>query len=99
MIFSERQNFSIAMMARLLEVSRSGYYTWVLRQSQPSKRTQSRDQRDHLIKVAFKENHERFGSPRLTSYLNQNGMNTFIHMTNINYNLVNLDRFNVFLAI
>ena len=79
MIFSERQNFSIVMMARLLEVSKSGYYSRMKKQSKPSKRRQWRDQRDHQIRVAFKETHGRFGSPRLTSYLNDKGLRVCVN--------------------
>ena len=79
MIFSARQQFPILMMARLLNVSKSGYYSWVNRQSTPSKRQVARDQRDHLLRVAFKENSGRFGSPSLTKYLNRNGVRVCVN--------------------
>ena len=79
MIFSERQRFPILMMARLLNVSKSGYYSWVNRQSNPSRRQVARNQRDHQLRVAFKENSGRFGSPLLTKYLNRNGVRVCVN--------------------
>ena len=72
MIFSERNMFPIVMMARLLKVSRSGYYSWV-------KRKLARDKRDHHLRVAFKENLGRFGSPQLTHYLKRKGIKVSVN--------------------
>ena len=73
LIHSEESSYPIPMMLRLLEVSKSGYYSWMKRRSVPSKQAQRRQRRDHLIKVAFAETKGRYGSPRLTQYLKAQG--------------------------
>jgi len=73
LIHSEESSYPIPMMLRLLEVSKSGYYSWMKRRLVPSKQAQRRQRRDHLIKVAFAETKGRYGSPRLTQYLKAQG--------------------------
>ena len=58
--------FRISAMARVLQVSRSGFYAWRRRQIDgPSPRQQSRLDRDELVKQAFDADKGRSGSPRL----------------------------------
>ena len=53
-------------MSRVLQVSRSGFYAWRKRQSQPLPRQQRRKHMDELVKKAFEVKKDRSGSPGLT---------------------------------
>jgi len=53
-------------MSRVLQVSRSGFYAWRKRQSQPSPRQQRRKHMDDEVKKAFEAKKGRSGSPGLT---------------------------------
>ena len=57
--------FAIVTMARVLAVSRSGFYAWRRRQDKPSKRLQQRHSRDKMVKEHFDRQKGRSGSPRL----------------------------------
>lgn len=57
--------FSIAMMARVLSVSRSGYYTWLGNREMLSWRSQQREAIDALVKEAFVIGKGRNGAERI----------------------------------
>lgn len=67
----EKANFPITLMCRVLEVSRSGYYAWRRR---PESR---RSREDRRLVVSIKAVHERskrrYGSPRVTRELQDQG--------------------------
>ena len=55
--------FPVAMMCRVLEVSRAGYYAW--RQRQPSSQQRDDERLTELIRTVHKENRRVYGSPRI----------------------------------
>ena len=57
--------FSISMMARVLLVSRSGYYSWLDNREVISWRMQQREAIDALVKVAFFAGKGRYGAERI----------------------------------
>jgi putative transposase len=59
--------FSIEMMCRVLDVSRSGYYIWL--KSVPSKRTIENNKLIEQIQLIHKQSKETYGSPRITKEL------------------------------
>ena len=61
-------------MSRVLKVSRSGYYSWCLRQHQRSSRQQRRKSLDEAVKKAFHARKGRSGSPGLTLDLADSGL-------------------------
>ncbi len=67
------RQFKVSVMARILGVSRSGYYAWRQREGKPSKRQQARARLDRLTAVAFAKGKRRNGSPRLTRDLAEDG--------------------------
>ena len=69
----EKANYSIKRMARLLKVSRSGYYKWAHAQQ---KRLSGEDDRvafydgvDRKIHQIWKDSDEVYGAPRITAEL------------------------------
>ena len=72
-MLAEKINFSITRMARLLQVSRSGYYAWLKRQNQPGPRALRRS----LVEQQVLQSHARsggvYGSPRITADLRAAG--------------------------
>lgn len=64
--------FRITLMTRVLAVSRSAYYRW-LRCGEPGPRANARTQLDALVKATFEHFRSRYGSPRITRHLNDNG--------------------------
>jgi putative transposase len=67
----EKSNFSIARMARLLEVSRSGFYAWSKRL--PSKRAVRAEKIEAKIAWFHGESDEVSGSPRILADLREDG--------------------------
>ena len=63
--------YSVAMMSKVLGVSRSGYYKWL--RNQPEKSLLS-SQLDEHVKSAFSKNFMVYGSPRIAQYLKQIGI-------------------------
>ena len=57
--------FSISMMARVLLVSRSGYYSWLDNREVISWRRQQREAIDALVKAAFVAGKGRYGAERI----------------------------------
>ncbi len=71
---AEKAAYDIARMARLLEVSRSGYYDWVARQAAgPTPAQQRRVELAEKIKVFHKDSDEVYGSPRILADLREDG--------------------------
>ena len=71
----EKANYSIKRMARLLKVSRSGYYKWADTQQ---KRLSGKDNRatfyddvDRKIHQIWKDSDEVYGAPRITAELTE----------------------------
>lgn len=67
----ERENHSIALMCRVLEVSRSGYYKWLSRGI--SERQEKREKLLERILEIFQESRETYGCPRVHERLRQEG--------------------------
>ena len=71
-IEERRHDYSIAMLCRVLGVSRSGYYAWVKRP--PRVTALRRDELVHQIRAVHAAVKERYGSPRMTAELNARGV-------------------------
>lgn len=69
----EKTNYSIKRMARLLKVSRSGYYKWPHTQNQQAAGNDEREaymaEVDHKIRQIFNDSGCVYGSPRVTAEL------------------------------
>lgn len=74
----EKANYSISRMARLLKVSRSGYYKWAYQQNTKAAgndpREQFRKELDEKIRKSWKASHQTYGAPRITSDLHDEGI-------------------------
>jgi len=70
---SHSRQFRTVAMARVLGVSRSGYYAWRHRQGKPSRRQQTQARLDQRTQAAFAKSKGRNGSPRLTRDLADQG--------------------------
>jgi putative transposase len=70
-IHAEKAFFSIAALCRVLEVSRQGYYAYVSRL--PSARVASEVALRVLIRNAFEQSGNRYGSPRVLHQLRREG--------------------------
>jgi len=66
-----RDAFSVERMAKVLEVSRSGFYAWLRRK--PSRRVQEAGSFDAAVKVEFERNRRCYGRVRITDALRQGG--------------------------
>lgn len=64
---AEKANFSLAMMSRILGVSRSGYYSWKKRR--PSRRQKENELLSMKIQAIYEESHATYGSPRVCAEL------------------------------
>ena len=67
----EKSNYSVSRMARLLEVSRSGFYAWCKRL--PSKRAVRAERIEAKIAWFHGESDEVSGSPRILADLREDG--------------------------
>ena len=63
-----KNQFPVAMMSKVLGVSKSGYYKWL--KIEPEKSLRS-SQLDEQVKSAFNKNHMIYGSPRIAQYLEE----------------------------
>ena len=68
---AEKSNFTVSRMARLLEVSRSGFYAWLTRA--PSPRALRAERIEAKIAWLHGESDEVFGSPRILVDLREDG--------------------------
>ena len=69
MIQQERGQYPIALMCRMLRVSRAGYYAW---RTRPASNHQQRDSQLRVaIRALFHENRQRYGSVRIHRTLRQ----------------------------
>jgi len=70
-MLAEKSNFTVARMARLLEVSRSGFYAWCRRT--PSKQAVRRERIEQKISWFHGESDEVSGAPRILADLRDDG--------------------------
>ena len=63
MIHQHRDQYPIALMCRVLRVSRAGYYAWRSRPASP--RQQRENQLRVLIRAIYHDNQQRYGSVRI----------------------------------
>ena len=63
----EKANFPVALMCRVLKVSRSGYYAW--RERKPSDRAVENERLTAKIVEVHKESRQTYGSPRVHAEL------------------------------
>jgi putative transposase len=70
-IHAEKACFPIAAMCRLFDVTRQGYYAYVTRP--PSTRVRSDAELCVLIREAFEETRQTYGSPRVLDELRRRG--------------------------
>lgn len=66
-IRENQRAFSVLLMCKLFDVSRSGFYAWFSRK--PSKRNQANQVLDAKIKFIFAKHKQRYGAPRVTREL------------------------------
>jgi putative transposase len=66
-------DFDIKECCEALRVSRSGYYRW--HNAEPSRREKDNAELLEQIKDVFEANKSRYGSPRTTKELRQQGLN------------------------
>lgn len=72
---AQKANFEITRMARLLGVTRQGYYAWRRRREHgPGPRAQRREVIDQAVREAFQASDEVYGAPRITRELAGQGM-------------------------
>ena len=71
---TEKATHDVARMARLLEVSRSGYYAWTNRDAAPPSPAQARRSALSVKITAFHDDSDRvYGSPRILADLREDG--------------------------
>lgn len=72
---AEKANYEITRMARLLGVTRQGYYVWQRRrQNGPGPRAQRREQLDQAVREQFRASDDVYGAPRITRELAAQGV-------------------------
>jgi transposase InsO family protein len=67
-----RVAFSVELMARVLKVSRSGFYAW-RRPREPGARRLAQELLDEQVKSVFDVHKARYGAPRITVELREQG--------------------------
>ena len=67
-----RSEFPVAMMSRVLGVSRAGFYEWL--QREPSSQAQRRESVGTALEEVFYRHKRRYGAPRLKRALNAQGL-------------------------
>ena len=71
----EKARFEISRMARLLEVSRQGYYRWVrAREAGPGPQAVRREEIDHAVRASHAASDQVYGAPRITADLHEEGL-------------------------
>ena len=68
---AEKNNYSVKLLCRVMQVSESGYYAWRKRLTMPPKIKRLSAAR--LVKSCFLENRRRYGSRRLSAALQKQG--------------------------
>jgi len=69
-----RRQYPLALLCRMLEVSRSGFYAWKKRQgAEPSPREKRKKELTEKIKVAHQQSRQTYGSPRVYRQLKAQG--------------------------
>ncbi len=71
-IENHRSAFAVEKMCQCLQISKSGYYAWRVRPK--SKRSAANEKLDHHIRIIYEHNKGRYGSPRITEALNEQGI-------------------------
>ena len=72
---SEKARYAICRMARLLDVTRSGYYAWKKRrQAGPSKRVRAQRNLDGQVAAVHVESDGVYGAPRVAAQLARQGV-------------------------
>ena len=71
MIEAERQNFTVRLMCRVLEISESGWYAW--RRREPGERALANARLTEKIRTIMVESRSTYGAPRVTAKLRQDG--------------------------
>lgn len=66
------KEYTVAMMSRVLDVSRSGYYKWLEKEGVTVKKT---DELNSDIKTIFSVSKQTYGSPRITIELQKRNIN------------------------
>ncbi|SMX91198.1 Integrase core domain-containing protein, partial [Brevibacterium antiquum] len=71
---TEKANYSIRRMARLLDVTKSGFYAWMKRRSAgPSKRARAQRDLDAQVRRVHTDSDDVYGAPRVTAELARDG--------------------------
>jgi putative transposase len=70
---SEKANYPVQRMARLLGVSRSGFYAWRRRSSESSERAVVRAKLDAKVRLAHADSNGIYGAPRIQAALARKG--------------------------
>ena len=65
--------YLVKELAQAYEVSSSGYYQWQYREEHPSPRQQENEQLVEQIKQVHTKKYQRYGSPKMTKLLQQQG--------------------------
>lgn len=73
-MLAHREEFRVVAMARVLGVSRSGFYEWCQRRTRLSSRQARQAVLDHCVAAAFWAGKRRHGAPRLVDDLRDAGM-------------------------
>ncbi len=73
MIDELKDRFPIAWLCQRLDVARSGYYSWLQRQSNPGPRRTEDEEIASEIYEVFHAHRRHYGSPRIHQELRQNG--------------------------
>lgn len=72
---SEKAHYAIRRMARLLEVTKSGYYAWKKRrQTGPSKRARAQRSLDGQVAEIHADSDGVYGAPRVAAQLARQGV-------------------------
>jgi transposase InsO family protein len=70
---AEKANYPVQRMARLLGVSRSGFYAWRRRSSEASERAVVRAELDAKVRLAHADSNGIYGAPRIQAALARKG--------------------------